>query len=147
MKVLLKQDHEGLGKQGDVAEVKKGFARNYLIPQNIALPVNKGSARVLEQERRRVQLRQSKERRQAERLKHQLEEVSLTAPLTVGEEDRVFGAVTNQTVAELLTEKGFTIDRRRILLEEPINTLGIYPIRIRLHPEVDAEVKLWVVKA
>jgi large subunit ribosomal protein L9 len=146
MKVLLRQDFETLGKRGDIVSVKEGFARNYLLPQGIALTATTASERVLEEEKKMLVRRQEKDKRQAEALGKELEEVSVTAAVAVGEEDRVFGSVTSQTIADLLQEKGHTIDKRKILLEEPIKALGVYSVPVKLHPEVEVKIRLWVVK-
>lgn len=146
MKIILKQDHDGLGKFGDIVDVKDGYARNFLIPREIAIHANDRNMRMLEQDRKRLEVKQSKEKRSAEDLAKTLEPVSLTATVTVGEEDKVFGAVTSQDIAELLKAKGFEIDRRKIVLDEPLKALGVYEVPIKLHSEVEAKVKVWVVK-
>lgn len=146
MKVLLRQDHENLGKRGDVVSVKNGFARNYLFPRGIALEATPSSERVIEEERRTLARRQDKDRKAAEIQAKDLEAVSVTAAVAVGEEDRVFGSVTSQTIADLLQEKGYAIDKRKILLDEPIKALGVYSVPIKIHPEVEVKVRLWVVK-
>ncbi|HEX9655091.1 MAG TPA: 50S ribosomal protein L9 [bacterium] len=146
MKIILKQNFDNLGKFGDVVEVKDGYARNFLIPRQIAIHANDRNMRLLEQERKRVEVKQSKEKRSAEDLAKSLEPVSLTATVAVGEEDKVFGAVTSQDIAELLKAKGFDIDRRKIVLDEPLKALGVYEVAIKLHADVEAKVKVWVVK-
>jgi len=146
MKIILRQEVEKLGSPGDIVEVRDGYARNYLIPRGLAMPATKGNLRILEEERKRAELRANREKRAAERLAEKLNSVSITATVSVGEEDRVFGAVTTQTIADLLKEKGFDIDRRRIMLDEPLKALGIYDVPIKLHPEVEAKVKVWVVR-
>ena len=146
MKVLLRQDYETLGKQGEIVTVKEGFARNYLLPKGIALAATAASQRVLEDEKKRLVRQQEKDKRQAETLGKELEAVSVTAVVAVGEEDRVFGSVTSQTIADLLQEKGHTIDKRKIVLDEPIKALGVYSVPVKLHPEVEVKIRLWVVK-
>ena len=146
MKVLLRQDQENLGKRGDVVSVKNGFARNYLFPKGIALEATPSSERVIEEERRTIARRQDKDRKSAEIQAKELEAVSVTAAVAVGEEDRVFGSVTSQTIADLLKEKGYDIDKRKILLDEPIKALGVYSVPVKLHPEVEVKIRLWVVK-
>ena len=146
MKVILRQDYEALGKVGEVVTVKDGYARNFLIPQKIAIMANPHIMRILEEEQRRLEKQKDKDRRQAEGLAKELETVSLTATVSVGEEDRVFGSVTAQTIADLLKEKGYDIDKRKILLDEPIKALGIYSVSLKLHADVEAKVRLWVVK-
>lgn len=146
MKVILKKDFESVGKLGEIVEVKNGHARNYLIPQGIALKADEKNIRILETERRQMELRLNKDKKSAEKLAEQLNKISCTAAVTVGEEDKVFGSVTTQDISDLLKDKGFDIDRKKILLDESIKALGIYTIPIKLHTEVEAKIKLWVVK-
>lgn len=146
MKVILRQKFEKLGEIGAVVKVADGYARNFLIPRKIAMPLTKGNVRVLEEEVKQTEVRKDKERNTAKELAVSLGKLSLTKVMQVGDEDRVFGSVTSQDVAELLKEKGFDIDKKKILLDEPIKALGIYPVKIKLYPEVEAEVKIWVVK-
>ncbi len=146
MKIILKQDYANLGKFGDVVQVKDGYARNFLIPREIAMPASDKNLRLLNEDRKRVEIRQVKEKRVAEKLAKSLEQVSLTATVQVGEEDKVFGAVTSQDIANLLQAKGFEIDRRKIAIDEPIKALGVYEVPIKLHAEVEAKIKVWVVK-
>ncbi len=146
MKVVLRQDYENLGKVGDVVNVKPGFARNFLFPNRIVFPAKPNFIKMLEEEGRQKQLRQRKEHKSAETLAEKLNTVSLTISVTVGEEDKMFGSVTTQDIAAQLVEKGFEIDRRKIVLEEPIKALGIYSVPIKLYPDVVANVKVWVVK-
>jgi len=146
MKVILKKDFEKVGKVGDVVKVKDGYARNYLIPQGIALKADTSNIKLLEAERKLVQTRLDKDKKSAEKLAEELSKISCTATVTVGEEDKVFGSVTSQTIADLLKDKGVEIDKKKILLDEPIKALGIYTIPIKLHSDVEAKIKLWVVK-
>lgn len=146
MKVILRRDYSPLGQFGEVVEVKDGYARNFLIPRKIALRATSQNMKAFEQERQREEVKQSRERRAAEALAEKLASVSLTATVSVGEEDKVFGAVTSQDIVDLLSNKGFDIDRRKIQLDEPLKALGVYDIPIKLHPEVEAKVKVWVVK-
>ncbi len=146
MKVILKQDVESLGKVGEIVDVKPGYARNYLIPKGMGLTATDKNIRRLQVEQQQSQLKMTKDRKNAEKLAEKLNEVSCTAMVTVGEEDKVFGSVTTQTIADLLKEKGFDIDRKKIVLDEPIKALGIYTIPIKLHTDVEAKIKLWVVK-
>jgi large subunit ribosomal protein L9 len=146
MKVILRQDYEPLGKVGDVVDVKDGYARNFLIPKKIVYPATPGSIKAVEEERKRLQAKLQRERKSAELLATELEKVSVTIPVEVGEEDRIHGTVTTQMVADALLEKGYEIDKRKIELDEQIKTLGIYTAKIKLHPEVTAQIKVWVVK-
>ena len=128
MKIILRQDYEPLGKAGEVVIVKDGYARNFLLPKNIAMISTKSNMKILEEEQKMAGKRKDKEKIQAESLAEELGKISITATVAVGEEDRVFGSVTAQTIADLLKEKGFEIDKRKILLEEPIKALGVYTI-------------------
>ena len=146
MKVILLRDVESLGSAGEVVQVKSGFARNFLIPQHKALGASDTNVAQFESKRKQHEAVSERERRAAETIAKQLEADSLTAQVRVGEEDRLFGSVTVQNIADLLAEKGYDIDRRAVQLEEPIRALGVYTIDVRLHADVTAKVKLWVVK-
>jgi len=146
MKVILRQDFEQLGKMGDTVIVKDGYARNYLIPRKIAYPATDGSLRALEEEKKQRERRAHKELRQAERLAQELEKISLTIKMKVGEDDKLFGSVTSQIVSDALKEKGITVDKRLIELDEPIKALGIYTVNVKLHQNVTGKVKVWVVR-
>ncbi len=146
MKVILIESMENLGEAGEIVEVKGGYARNYLLPRNLALAANSKNRSVYDEVHRQRTARSTKAKREAEVLAQKLAKASCTVPVAVGEEDRIFGSVTAQQISDLLNEQGFEIDRRTIELEEPIRALGVYDVPIRLHPEVVAQVKVWVVK-
>ncbi len=146
MKIVLLKDVERLGRAGEVVKVANGFARNFLIPRGEALLATDANIAHFESRRRQHEAAADREKKAAEALAQALEKTSLTVQARVGEEDKLFGSVTSQNVADLLKEAGHEIDRRKIDLEEPIRALGVYTIEIRLHPEVRAAVKLWVVK-
>ena len=146
MKIILREEVPSLGVKGDVVNVAPGYARNFLIPRQLAFEATPSNLKVYEEEQRQKNVRANKEKRTAEKLAVELEKVSCTAPVAVGEEDRVFGSVTSQTIADLLKEKGFEIDKRKIVLEDPLKTLGVYTVLIKLHHDVEAKVKVWVVK-
>jgi large subunit ribosomal protein L9 len=146
VKVILLRDVESLGSAGEVVQVKSGFARNFLIPQRQALVASDTNVAQFESKRKQHAAVSERERRAAEAVAKQLEADSITAQVRVGEEDRLFGSVTVQNIADLLAEKDYDIDRRAIQLEEPIRALGVYTIDVRLHADVTANVKLWVVK-
>lgn len=146
MKVILKKDFESAGKAGDVIVVKDGYARNFLIPKGIALKADKSNIKFLEAEKQKAEKKLNKDKKAAENLAEELSGVSCTAAVTVGEDDKVFGSVTTQIIAELLKDKGFEIDRKKIQIDEPIKALGIYTIPIKLYSDVEAKIKLWVVK-
>ncbi|GBD06262.1 50S ribosomal protein L9 [bacterium HR21] len=144
MKVILRQDVEKLGKMGDIVTVSDGYARNYLIPRGLAYFASEAAMRRLEEEKRQYQRRLERERVSAQALAERLKEVVVTIPMKVGEEGRLFGSVTPQMIAEELHLLGFSIDRRSIIIEEPIRSLGAFEVTVRLHPEVIATVKVWV---
>ena len=148
MKVILRQNIETIGNMGEVVSVKDGYARNYLLPRGMAYVATKGNMQVLEQERTRLQVKMNRELKDAEKLAAELEkhENAITVPMQVGEEDKLFGSVTKEVIAEKLAEKGFNIDRRKIEIDEAIKVLGIYTVKIKLHTDVIAKVKVWVVR-
>ncbi len=146
MKVILRQNFESLGSIGELVDVKDGYARNYLIPRGIAYAALKGNIQALEEEKKTAEKKIQQELSAAESLSAELEKVSVTIPVQVGEEDKIFGSVTTQMIADALKEKGYDIDRRKIEIEESIKSLGIYGINIKLHPKVSAKIKVWVVR-
>ena len=146
MKVILLKDVEQLGQAGEVVQVADGFGRNFLIPQRQARVATDANVAQFESWCKQNEAVAEREQRAAEAQAKELEKDSLTAVVRVGEEERLFGSVTNQHIADLLKEKNYDIDRRAIELEEPIRTLGVYNVDVRLHPQVRATVKLWVVK-
>ena len=126
--------------------MKDGYARNFLIPNGLALPLTPGNLKKLEQEKERKKAQFEKVRQEALELKERLSGVSLTIPALVQEEDKLFGSVSSQDVAQALGEEGFAIDKNAIVLEQAIKSLGIYEIPVKLHPEVSATIKVWIVK-
>ncbi len=146
MKVILRKDYETLGKIGEVVTVKDGYARNYLIPRSIAYRATTSSLRALEEEKKQHDRQEQKQFKDAEKLGVELEKLSVTIPMKVGEDDKLFGSVTSQMIADALKEKGFTVDKRTIELEEPIKTLGIFEVPVKLHSKVSAKAKVWVVR-
>jgi len=146
MKIILKDDIEKLGAAGDIVEVKAGYGRNYLLPRNLAVVASAAHMKNLNLIKKQKDQRDQKKLRGAMSEKEKLETISITASVQVGEEDKVFGSVTSQTVAELLAAAGHPVDRRKIQLEDPIKELGLFTVPIKLATEVTADVKLWVVK-
>ncbi len=146
MKIILKKNFESLGSAGDIVNVKPGYARNFLIPNGYAMPHTSGNLKVLKEENKHKAYRKDKEKRIAEDYAKKLEKVSITAAVKVGEDDKVFGSITSQQIADMLKDKGFEIDKKKIILTDSIKALGIYSVPIRLHSEVEGKVKVWVVK-
>jgi large subunit ribosomal protein L9 len=146
MKIILRKEHEKLGQVGTLVDVKDGYARNYLIPRGIAFPADASHMRALEEEKRQHERRATRELHTSKKLAEELEKVSITLKMKVGEDEKLFGSVTSQMIGEALEEKGFTLDKRAIELEEPIKALGIYSVPVKLHQAVSATIKVWVVR-
>ena len=145
MRVILMQDVLHTGKRGEIIDVKPGHARNYLIPQGLAMEANPGNLRYFEHQRGKIDARHAKERDAAAEVAAEIAGIRLTVAKRVGESETLYGSVTATEVAEGLQNKGVTVDRRRIDLEGGIKTLGDHPVRIELHPDVVAEVIVTVV--
>ena len=146
MNIILTEDVESLGSAGDLVKVKDGFARNYLIPGGKAMVATTQNVKLLEHQKQLVQARLNKLKREAELLARKIEEVSCTVAKQVGEEDKIFGAVTAADIQGSLAHEGIEIDRRKIQLDEPLKSLGIFTVPVKLHQEVTAQLKVWVVK-
>ncbi|OGL46088.1 MAG: 50S ribosomal protein L9 [Candidatus Schekmanbacteria bacterium RBG_16_38_11] len=146
MEVLLKKEVKNLGKQGDIVKVKDGFGRNYLFPKGLAAPATAKNLKVLEQEKLTESKRLEKVKKSAEEVAERLKKISCTIVRHAGEEDKLFGSVTSMDIGDSLRNEGFEIDKKDVLLDEPIKKLGIYQIPVKVHPEITVEVKVWVVK-
>ncbi|MDP3731857.1 MAG: 50S ribosomal protein L9 [Candidatus Omnitrophota bacterium] len=146
MEVILNKDIDRIGKAGHIVKVKDGFARNSLIPNGLAVPVTPANLKKLEQEKQQKALQLEKAKREAEELKAKLARLSLTIPVLTHEEDKLYASITAHDLATALSEEGFNIDKNSIVLDEPIKALGIYEVPVKVHPEVFAKVKVWVVK-
>ena len=145
MKVILREDVPELGAIGDVVDVKDGYGRNYLLPMKLALPADMKSIRQLDHQKRLVDSYKSKVKKDASALADKLSGVSCTIPMLVGEQDKLFGSVTTKDIESALAQEGVHISRKRIVLEEPIKQLGVFTVEVRLHPEISAKLKVWVV--
>jgi len=146
MKVILRKNYTNLGKVGDLVDVKDGFARNYLLPKQVAYVATKGNISALEEEKKQITKTEAKFLEKAKNMAAELQKLSITIPVKVGEEDKVFGSVTSQMIADALKEKNYDIDKRKIVISEPIKSLGIYDVNVKLHHEVNAVIKTWVVR-
>jgi large subunit ribosomal protein L9 len=146
MEVILREHVEKLGRRGDVVTVADGYARNYLIPRKLAMPATEANRRLLERQRRALEAREAQERASAEALAARLAETRCVIPRRVGETDTLYGSVTATDIAEALAAQGFAIEKRRILLAEPIKTLGEVRVPVKLHRDVVAEVQVAVVR-
>ncbi|MDX9703557.1 MAG: 50S ribosomal protein L9 [Candidatus Auribacterota bacterium] len=146
MEIILIQSVKGLGAEGDVINVADGYGRNFLVPQGMAIPANSANMKRIDEIKRRRMTRERKELEQAQKVAEKLLSVSCTIPVQAGEEDKLFGSVTSQDIARALEKEGMEIDRRKIVLEEPIRELGVFTVNVKLHPEVVGTLKVWVVK-
>ena len=144
MKIILRQDMDTLGLEGDIVDVANGYARNYLIPKGFALEANTQNVKLLETQRKKIEIKRLKAKEEAEKIKEKLGDVMVTISQKAGEEDKLYGSVTSSEIADLLTEKGFDIDRRKIVLDEPIKTIGTFEVAVKLHKQVTGKVKLVV---
>jgi len=147
MEVILRAAVENLGHPGDIVKVSPGFGRNYLLPRGLAYAATAGNKKRMEQERQRLEAAELSRKSSAEQLAARLEQVSLTFSARVGDEGKLFGSVTTADITHQLEGLGFTIEKRQIDLHEPIRSLGVYRIPVRLHADVKPEIKVWVIKA
>jgi large subunit ribosomal protein L9 len=146
MEVILKEDVEKLGHRGDVVKVAQGYGRNFLLPKKLAIEATPANKAVIEQMKASAVRRSAKEKGDAQQLLTQIEQVSLTFARKTGDGDHLFGSVTAVDISQALEAKGFTVERRKVHMEEPLKTLGEFHIPVRLHREVTAHVKVNVVK-
>jgi large subunit ribosomal protein L9 len=145
IEVILRDDIKTLGRAGEMVRVKPGYARNYLLPQGLAYEATEGNKKRIAAESRVRDVRNQAERTEAERLASTLSGVSLTLSGKAGEEGKLFGSITSQDIADALARQGHTIDKRRIELEHPIKAIGEHAVTVRLHPEVNAELRVSVI--
>ena len=146
MEVILREHVDNLGKRGEVVKVAPGYARNYLLPRKLALPVNDGNKKLIERERRLAETREAEDRATAEALASRIAQLELTIARRVGDTEQLYGSVTAADITEYLKSKGFEIDRRKLILPEAIKTLGEHNVPLKLHREVTVPVKVKVVK-
>src|ERR1700674_5790544 len=146
MDVILREDVDKLGTRGQLVKVSPGYARNFLLPKRLAVEASESNKKIVEQERQAHLRREAKEVSDASELGKMMANVSVTIAQKSGENDQLFGSVTSKDIAEALEKQGYTIDRRKIVLDEPIKTLGEFKITLRLHREVATEVTVHVVK-
>ncbi|MBL7151406.1 MAG: 50S ribosomal protein L9, partial [Candidatus Omnitrophica bacterium] len=146
MEVILNEDVQKLGKAGTIVKVKDGFARNFLIPNGLAVPANSANLRRLQQEQQRKQSQIENLKKEAEELKDKLTQLSLTIASLTQEDENLYGGITAQDISAALKEESFDIDKSQIILSKPIKSLGIYEVPVKLHPEITVNLKVWVVK-
>ena len=146
MDVILREDVEKLGTRGQLVKVTPGYARNFLLPKRLAVAATESNKKIVEQERQAHLRREAKEVSDASDLGKMMADVSVTISQKAGENDQLFGSVTSKDIAEALEKQGYTIERRKIVLDEPIRTLGDFKVPLRLHREVATEIAVHVVK-
>jgi len=146
MEVILREEIEKLGRRGDVVKVAAGYARNYLLPKRLAVAANESNKKIVEQEKQAYLRRESKEIGDANDLAKMMGSVEVTIAQKAGENDQLFGSVTAQDIANALEKQGYTIDRKKVQLDEPIKTLGDFQVALRLHKDVSVEIPVHVVK-
>jgi large subunit ribosomal protein L9 len=142
--VLLREDVDNLGARGEIVKVKAGFARNYLLPRNLAVEATPGNVRQIEGERKALLKREARDRATAEAQQAQMKDLRLTFERKVGEHGMLYGSVTSMHIAEALREKGYEVDRRRVHLQEPIKETGDFTVTVRLHRDVNVEIPVTV---
>jgi large subunit ribosomal protein L9 len=146
MELILRQHVDNLGERGQIVKVADGYARNYLLPRNLALPATEGNKRHVERERKIMETREAEEKGQAETMASRLSTVEIAIARRVGETDQLYGSVTAADIADFLKAKGFEVDRRRLVLADPIKTIGEHNVPLKLHRNVTVPLKVKVVK-
>lgn len=146
MEVILREEIENLGRRGDVVKVAPGYARNFLLPKRLAVAANESNKKIVEQEKQAYLRRESKEIGDASDLAKLMSSVEVTIAQKAGENDQLFGSVTSQDIAAALEKAGYTIDRKKVHLEEPIKSLGDFKVTVKLHREVSVELPVHVIK-
>ncbi len=147
MEVILRESIPSLGKAGEIVKVADGYARNYLLPQGKAILSDKKNLASLERQRKKILEMAAKQRQEAEALARQLEELEISIPVRVGENEKLYGSVTSQDIVKAVAQQGYTVDKRKVLLPEPIKTLGEFEVPVRLDVDVTAQLKVKVVAA
>jgi len=146
MEVILREHIDNLGRRGDVVKVAPGYARNYLLPRKLALPATDGNKRHVERERKIMEVKEADEKAQAQAIAGRIEAIDVVITRRVGETDQLYGSVTSADIAEFLKAKGFEIDRRKLILPEPIKTVGTHPVPLKLHRDVTVTINVQVAK-
>lgn len=146
MEVILLDEIKSLGSRGETVKVADGYGRNYLIPQGKAIRATPGNRKMFTEEEKLRAVRENKMRREAERLSGKLSGVSCTIAVPAGEDDRLFGSITAQDICNALRGQGFDVDKRKVVLEEPLKALGVYTVVIRIFQDIQAKIKVWVVR-
>src|SRR5687768_17355053 len=146
MEVILRETVDHVGKRGEIVKVADGYARNYLLPRKLALPATEGNKRHVERERKIVEVREAEEKGQAEAIAARLNALDIVIVRRVGDTDQLYGSVTSGDIADFLKAKGFEVDKRKLILPEPIKVIGEHTVPLKLHREVTVPLKVKVVK-
>ena len=146
MKIILKQRVEKLGQTGDLVNVKDGFARNFLFPRNLALAASAANLKVVEMLKASKSAQEEKEKQKALELAQKLEKASFTLSVEATADDKLYGGIDVSEIAALLKNEGCDTDKKNVLLDEPIKSLGVFPVEVKLHPQVSAKIKVWIVR-
>ena len=146
MKLILREDVESLGKIGEIVEVAGGYGRNYLLPRGLAVKASSKNLKEQEHQKKLIQASMDRQKKDAQEMAGSLDSVSCTIARKTGEDEKLYGSVTSRDIEEALREEGVSIDRKRILLEEPLKKLGVYTVPVKLHADVTGNIKVWVVK-
>lgn len=146
MEVILSQDIPQLGKIGDVVKVKEGYARNFLIPRKLAAVATPGNLKRIEQLEKKRKVEHAYQKAEAEQLAEKLNKLSCTVSVEVNDLEKLYGAVSEPDIVKALEIEGFNVEKRQLIIEKPIEELGIFEVGIKLHPEVTAKIRLWVTK-
>lgn len=147
MKVILKEDIKSLGKLGEVVNVADGYGRNFLIPGKKAVEATTENINVFKRERKKLEEQLKASLHESEELQKKINEVSVTIGRQVGEGEKMFGSVTSADIAEALEKDGITVDKKLIYIEKPIKELGLFHVPVKIHPDISADLKVWIVKA
>jgi len=146
VKLILREDVESLGKIGEIVEVAGGYGRNYLLPRGLAVKASSKNLKEQEHQKKLIQASMDRQKKDAQEMAGSLDSVSCTISRKTGEDEKLYGSVTSRDIEEALREEGVSIDRKRILLEEPLKKLGVYTVPVKLHADVTGNIKVWVVK-
>ncbi len=146
MKIILTKDVEKIGKEGDIVDVKEGFARNFLLPRGVAIKATKNSYKEIEELKKRKDKQEEKIKGEALSVKTKIEALSLTLTAEAKDTEELYGSITEQQILKALSGEDLTVEKGKIILTEPIKKLGVYNLKVKLHPTVEANLRLWVMK-
>lgn len=146
MEVILLKDVKSLGKENNTVKVKDGYARNYLIPRKLAMSYSASAVKIIEAKKKKAELKVEKEKKAAQDLAKTISQLSLTIPMESGVNDTLFGSITPEVISHALRQENIQIDKKNIIIKEPIRKLGIYNIEVKIHPEVKESLRVWIVK-